>query len=157
MKAMKLTSLISMLCLSLATICPTLAAQPLQKSPNVVFVITDDQGYGDLGFTGNPIIKTPHLDKLAAESVWLEDFHVAPSCSPTRASMLTGRWTNRTGVWHTFFARAMMYEDEVTIADHFQAAGYSTGMFGKWLLVHLMILPVQLQQYYHCLPYLKLQ
>ncbi|MBC8325071.1 MAG: arylsulfatase [Verrucomicrobia subdivision 3 bacterium] len=123
-----------MLCLSLATICPTLAAQPLQKSPNVVFVITDDQGYGDLGFTGNPIIKTPHLDKLAAESVWLEDFHVAPSCSPTRASMLTGRWTNRTGVWHTFFARAMMYEDEVTIADHFQAAGYSTGMFGKWHL-----------------------
>ena len=67
-----------------------------EQSPNVVFVITDDQGYGDLGFTGNPIIQ----------------------------------WTNRTGVWHTFFARAMMYEDEVTIADHFQAAGYATGMFG---------------------------
>ena len=102
--------------------------------PNVVFVITDDQGYGDLGFTGNPVIKTPHLDKLAGESVWLEDFHVAPSCSPTRSSMLTGRWTNRTGVWHTFFARAMMYEDEVTIANHFQAAGYAAGMFGKWHL-----------------------
>ena len=102
--------------------------------PNVVFVIADDQGYGDLGFTGNPVIKTPHLDKLAGESVWLEDFHVAPSCSPTRSSMLTGRWTNRTGVWHTFFARAMMYEDEVTIADHFQASGYVTGMFGKWHL-----------------------
>ena len=106
------------------------AGQP----PNVVFVISDDQGYGDLGFTGNPRVQTPHLDKLAGESVWLEDFHVAPSCSPTRSSMLTGRWTNRTGVWHTFFARAMMYEDEVTLADHFQAAGYATGMFGKWHL-----------------------
>lgn len=74
-----------------------------ERRPNVVFVITDDQGYGDLGFTGNPIIKTPHLDQLAGKSVWLEDFHVAPSCSPTRSSMLTGRWTNRTGVWHTFF------------------------------------------------------
>lgn len=104
------------------------------RSPNVVVVITDDQGYGDMGFTGNPVIKTPHLDKLAGESVWLEDYHVAPSCSPTRSALLTGRWTNRTGVWHTFFARAMMYEDEVTIADHFQAAGYSTGMFGKWHL-----------------------
>lgn len=104
------------------------------STPNVVFVITDDQGYGDLGFTGNPVIETPHLDQLAGESVWLEDFHVAPSCSPTRSSMLTGRWTNRTGVWHTFFARAMMYEDEVTIAEHFRAAGYATGMFGKWHL-----------------------
>ncbi len=102
--------------------------------PNVVFVITDDQGYGDLGFTGNPIIQTPHMDQLAKESVWLEDYHVAPSCSPTRSSLLTGRWTNRTGVWHTFFARAMMYEDEVTVADHFQASGYATGMFGKWHL-----------------------
>ena len=117
--------LLCVLCLSVAR---------AADRPNVVFVITDDQGYGDLGFTGNPIIKTPHLDKLAGESVWLEDFHVAPSCSPTRSSMLTGRWTNRTGVWHTFFARAMMYEDEVTIADHFQAADYATGMFGKWHL-----------------------
>ncbi|PHS03530.1 MAG: arylsulfatase, partial [Blastopirellula sp.] len=117
--------------LHLLAICtPVVAKQP----PNVVFVITDDQGYGDLGFTGNPVLKTPHLDILAGESVWLEDFHVAPSCSPTRSSMLTGRWTNRTGVWHTFFARAMMYEDEVTIAEHFQAAGYATGMFGKWHL-----------------------
>ena len=104
------------------------------ERPNVVFVITDDQGYGDLSFTGNPVIRTPHLDRLAGESVWLRDYHVAPSCSPTRSSLLTGRWTNRTGVWHTFFARAMMYEDEVTIADHLRSAGYATGMFGKWHL-----------------------
>ncbi|MGI9241839.1 MAG: arylsulfatase [Verrucomicrobiales bacterium] len=128
--------------LGLAAICTT-AAKPLgdeveprpdRTFPNVVFVITDDQGYGDLGFTGNPVIKTPHLDKLAGESVWLDDYHVAPSCSPTRSALLTGRWTNRTGVWHTFFARAMMYEDEVTLADHLRAAGYATGMFGKWHL-----------------------
>lgn len=118
----------------IASITAIVALPSHANPPNVVFVITDDQGYGDLGFTGNPIIKTRHLDKLAGESVWLEDFHVAPSCSPTRSSMLTGRWTNRTGVWHTFFARAMMYEDEITIADHFQAAGYATGMFGKWHL-----------------------
>ncbi|MDV6030489.1 MAG: arylsulfatase [Phycisphaera sp. RhM] len=128
---MKLSSFAPVLGCFLLTSGLTLAAE---QPPNVVFVITDDQGYGDLGFTGNPLIKTPHLDKLAGESVWLEDFHVAPSCSPTRSAMLTGRWTNRTGVWHTFFARAMMYLDEVTIADHFQAAGYSTGMFGKWHL-----------------------
>ena len=128
---MRLTLFIQVLSFFLLSTHTTFAAE---QSPNVVFVITDDQGYGDLGFTGNPVIKTPHLDKLAGESVWLEDFHVAPSCSPTRSSMLTGRWTNRTGVWHTFFARAMMYEDEVTIADHFQAAGYATGMFGKWHL-----------------------
>ena len=104
------------------------------ERPNVIFIITDDQGYGDMGFTGNPFIKTPNLDELAKESVWLEDYHVAPSCSPTRGSLLTGRWTNRVGTWHTFFTRAMMYEDEVTLADHFQAAGYATGMFGKWHL-----------------------
>jgi len=118
----------------LAAFCCELVVAFAAEPPNVVVVLTDDQGYGDLGFTGHPVLQTPNLDKLAGESVWLEDFHVAPSCSPTRSSMLTGRWTNRTGVWHTFFARAMMYADEVTIADHFQAAGYATAMFGKWHL-----------------------
>ena len=65
--------------------------------PNIVIVITDDQGYGDLGCTGNPVIKTPHTDKLARESVWLTDYHVAPTCSPTRAALMSGHWTNRTG------------------------------------------------------------
>ncbi|MFC5050321.1 arylsulfatase [Rubritalea spongiae] len=104
------------------------------ERPNVVFVITDDQGYGDMGFTGNSVIQTPHMDKLAKESIWLEDYHVAPSCSPTRGSLMAGRWTNAVGTWHTFYTRAMMHDDEVTIADHFQAADYSTGMFGKWHL-----------------------
>ena len=101
---------------------------------NVVFVITDDQGYGDLGCTGNPIISTPHIDQLASESSGLSDYHVAPTCSPTRCSLLTGHWTNRTGVWHTIMGRSMLRENEVTVGQMFADAGYQTGMFGKWHL-----------------------
>ncbi|MBU2884622.1 arylsulfatase [Gilvimarinus agarilyticus] len=102
--------------------------------PNIVFVITDDQGYGDLGVHGNPFVQTPNIDQLAKESVSLTDYHVAPTCSPTRAALLTGRWTNRTGVWHTIMGRSMLREDEVTIADMLQANGYHTAMIGKWHL-----------------------
>jgi len=102
--------------------------------PNIVFVITDDQGYGDLGFTGNPVVKTPHLDRLAAESSQLKDYHVAPTCSPTRAALLTGRWTNRTGVWHTVNGRSMLRENEITLGQLLRDHGYATGMFGKWHL-----------------------
>ncbi|MEM0968436.1 MAG: arylsulfatase [Verrucomicrobiota bacterium] len=110
------------------------SAVTLQASPNVVIVITDDQGYPDIGAHGNPIIKTPHLDQLWGESVRLEDYHVAPTCSPTRAGFLTGRWTNRTGVWHTIMGRSMLRENEVTLAQHLKEGGYATGMFGKWHL-----------------------
>ncbi len=102
--------------------------------PNIVFIITDDQGYGDLGHTGNPVIKTPHMDALAAESSNLSDFHVAPTCSPTRAALVTGHWTNRTGVWHTVNGRSMLRENEITIAQMLKDAGYATGHFGKWHL-----------------------
>jgi arylsulfatase A-like enzyme len=105
-----------------------------EKRPNIVFVITDDQGYGDLGCTGNPVIKTPHLDRLANESVWLTDYHVAPTCSPTRAALMSGHWTNRTGAWHTIMGRSMLREDEGTLGQFFSDAGYHTGMFGKWHL-----------------------
>ncbi|MEK9772403.1 MAG: arylsulfatase [Opitutae bacterium] len=105
-----------------------------EKQPNVVFVITDDQGYGDLGCTGNPVIKTPHLDRLANESVWLTDYHVAPTCSPTRAALMSGHWTNRTGAWHTIMGRSMLREDEGTLGQFFSDAGYQTAMFGKWHL-----------------------
>ena len=104
------------------------------KSPNVVLVISDDQGYGDLGCTGNPIITTPNIDRLASESSGLSDYHVAPTCSPTRCSLLTGHWTNRTGVWHTIMGRSMLRENEVTVGQMFSDAGYETGMFGKWHL-----------------------
>ncbi|MDF1737636.1 MAG: arylsulfatase [Verrucomicrobiales bacterium] len=102
--------------------------------PNVVIVITDDQGYGDLSCHGNPILKTPHIDSLASESVRLDDYHVAPTCSPTRCAFLTGHWTNRTGVWHTIMGRSMLRENEVTIGQIFKESGYATGMFGKWHL-----------------------
>jgi arylsulfatase A-like enzyme len=102
--------------------------------PNIVLVITDDQGYGDLGHTGNPVVKTPHLDALAAESTSLTNYHVAPTCSPTRAALMTGHWTNRTGVWHTINGRSMLRENEVTLGQLLQDNGYVTGMFGKWHL-----------------------
>lgn len=110
-------------------LCHGMAAQP-----NIVFVISDDQGYGDLACHGNPVIKTPHIDQLASESVALDDYHVAPTCSPTRGSLLTGHWTNRTGVWHTVNGRSMLRENEVTLGQLLKDSGYRTGMFGKWHL-----------------------
>lgn len=104
------------------------------ERPNIVLVMTDDQGYGDLGCTGNPIIKTPHIDALAAESSQLTDYHVAPTCSPTRAALLTGHWTDRTGAWHTINGRSMLRENEVTLGQLLKDHGYATGMFGKWHL-----------------------
>ena len=104
------------------------------EKPNVVIVITDDQGHGDLSCHGNPVLKTPEIDKLHAESVRLTDYHVAPTCSPTRCAFLTGHWTNRTGVWHTIMGRSMLRENEVTMGQIFKDAGYATGMFGKWHL-----------------------
>jgi len=104
------------------------------ERPNVVIVITDDQGYGDLSCHGNPILKTPSLDQLHSESVRLLDYHVAPTCSPTRSGFLTGHWTNRTGVWHTIMGRSMLRENEVTMGQIFKDNGYATGMFGKWHL-----------------------
>ncbi len=104
------------------------------ERPNVVFVITDDQGYGDLGCHGNPIIETPNLDKLHSESVRLTNFHVGPTCAPTRAGIMTGRYCNCTGVWHTIMGRSLLRTNEVTMGDVFSANGYRTGLFGKWHL-----------------------
>lgn len=111
-----------------------MSATAYAEKPNVVIVITDDQGYGDLSCHGNPVLKTPEIDKLFADSVRLKDYHVSPTCSPTRSAFLTGHWTNRTGVWHTIMGRSMLRENEVTMGQVFQDAGYATGMFGKWHL-----------------------
>ncbi len=109
-------------------------AQTKARPPNVVLVVTDDQGYGDLGFHGNPKIRTPNLDRFARQAVRMKHFYVAPVCSPTRASLLTGRYNYRTGVVDTYLGRSMMYPDEVTLAELLLAAGYRTGIFGKWHL-----------------------
>jgi arylsulfatase A-like enzyme len=109
-------------------------AQAKIKRPNVLLIVTDDQGHGDLGSHGNPVIKTPRLDKLAKQSVRMTNFYVAPVCSPTRASLLTGRYNYRTGVVDTFVGRSMMHPGELTIAEILRALGYRTGIFGKWHL-----------------------
>lgn len=102
--------------------------------PNVILIITDDQGYGDLGFHGNEWISTPNIDQLAGESCRLADFHVGTTCAPTRSGLMTGRNCNRVGVWHTVSGRSLLRKNEVTLADVFRSNGYSTGMFGKWHL-----------------------
>ena len=105
----------------------------LPTHPNVVLIITDDQGYGDLGFTGNPHVKTPALDQLARESIRLTNFYVSPVCAPTRSSLMTGRYSLRTGVHDTYNGGAIMAPTEVTIAEML-AARYTSGIFGKWHL-----------------------
>lgn len=110
------------------------AVSAAESRPNVVLVMTDDQGYGDLACHGNKQIKTPALDQLYADSVRLTNFHVDPTCSPTRSALMTGRYSSRTGVWHTIMGRSIMHPDEVTIAEVFSKGGYKTGCFGKWHL-----------------------
>ena len=116
------------------------ACRPLARDggpgdrPNVVLIMTDDQGFGDLSCHGNPVLRTPNLDALHAESVRLTDFHVDPTCAPTRAALLTGRYSLATGVWHTISGRSFLRHDERTMGDVFTANGYVTGMFGKWHL-----------------------
>ncbi|QEG39083.1 arylsulfatase [Roseimaritima ulvae] len=127
-------SRLSYLTIMVSALLLSFSALSQAAKPNVILVMADDQGYGDLGCTGNPIIKTPNIDQLASESSGLSDYHVAPTCSPTRCSLLTGHWTNRTGVWHTIMGRSMLRENEVTVGQMFSDAGYETGMFGKWHL-----------------------
>lgn len=102
--------------------------------PNVILIMTDDQGYGDLGITGNPHVQTPVIDKFAAESVRFNNFYVSPVCAPTRSSLLTGRYSLRTGIRDTYNGGAIMASSEVTIAEILKQGGYKTGVFGKWHL-----------------------
>ena len=106
----------------------------MNRKPNVVFVLTDDQGYGDLRCNGNSIIKTPYIDGFSGKSIRLTNFHVGPTCSPTRASLLTGHYANSTGVWHTIGGRSLLRKNEWTLASALRDAGYRTGIFGKWHL-----------------------
>ena len=104
------------------------------RHPNVVLVITDDQGYPDLGCTGNPWIQTPHIDRFAAEGVRCEDFHVQPLCTPTRGAIMSGHRPALNGAWATCWGRSLLGANETTLADLFGQGGYRTGMFGKWHL-----------------------
>lgn len=102
--------------------------------PNVVIILTDDQGYGDLGTHGNPWIKTPHIDALATQSVRLDDYHASAYCVPARASFLTGRYADRTGIHNRLSPDWIARGDEHLMSKSFKTAGYATGMFGKWHL-----------------------
>ena len=104
------------------------------RRPNILLILTDDQGYGDLGRNGNPLIQTPHLDKFYDESAHFEDFHVSPTCSPTRAALMTGRHEFKNGVTHTIRERERLTLTATTIAQVLKRAGYATGIFGKWHL-----------------------
>jgi arylsulfatase len=102
--------------------------------PNVLIVMTDDQGLGDFSFMGNPVLKTPNLDAFAKESVRFTDFHVCPMCSPTRGQLMTGLTALRNGATSVTAGRTFMRPGLPTMPEVFAKAGYKTGLFGKWHL-----------------------
>lgn len=103
-------------------------------APNIILVITDDQGYGALGRHGHPWLETPHLDQLHDESVGFSRFLVSPTCAPTRSALMTGRHPMRNGVTHTILERERMTLDATTLPQVLASAGYTSGIFGKWHL-----------------------
>jgi arylsulfatase len=111
---------------------PTWAAAP--GRPNIVIIMPDDVGYGDFACNGNPIVRTPAIDELSRESVRFTDFHVSPTCAPTRAALLTGRHEFKSGVTHTINERERLSLQAITLAQVLKSAGYATGIFGKWHL-----------------------
>ncbi len=117
----------------LALTVPSQAAASPER-PNIIIVMPDDVGYGDYACLGNPIIHTPAADAFFKQSVRFTDFHVSPTCAPTRAALMTGRHEFRNGVTHTIYERERMTLKATTIAQVLKNAGYTTGIFGKWHL-----------------------
>ncbi len=111
---------------------PTRAAPPAR--PNIIVVMPDDVGYGDFSCLGSPVVRTPHLDAFWKQSVRFTDFHVSPTCAPTRAALMTGRHEFKSGVTHTIFERERLSPRATTIAQVLKSSGYATGIFGKWHL-----------------------
>lgn len=122
--------LLSVFVVLLSFIAPAVAAE----KPNVLIVLVDDQGYGDLSCHGNPVLRTPHIDALHGQSVRLTDFHVAPMCTPTRSQLMTGRDALDNGAMNVSSGRTMLRRGIPTMADVFRDSGYRTALFGKWHL-----------------------
>jgi arylsulfatase len=131
---MKIPRLLITAAIVLAVALPASAAPLTGQRPNIIFLLTDDQGYGDLSAHGNPILKTPNLDRLNAEGVRFEDFCVSPTCAPTRSALLTGRHEFKNGITHTILERERLTPQATTLAQVLKTAGYTTGIFGKWHL-----------------------
>lgn len=104
------------------------------RKPNIVFVLTDDQGYPPLGCHGHPFVQTPGIDKFYNNAIRFDQFHCGTTCAPTRAGLMTGHYCNSTGVWHTIGGRSLLRSDEWSLADAISSGGYHTGLFGKWHL-----------------------
>jgi arylsulfatase A-like enzyme len=102
--------------------------------PNVIVVISDDQGYGDLSCHGNPILRTPSLDRLHSESIRLTNFHVAPMCTPTRGQLMTGIDCLKNGAMNVSSGRTLLRRNLTTMPEYLKSTGYATGLFGKWHL-----------------------
>jgi arylsulfatase A-like enzyme len=143
LRPQRLTSVTAVRCVAcslwlLGALLPTALPAPATtlagRRPNVVFILTDDQGYGDMSCHGHPILRTPNLDRLHDEAVRFTDFHVSPTCAPTRSALLTGRHEFKNGVTHTILERERLTPGAITIAQVLKSAGYRTGIFGKWHL-----------------------
>ena len=120
--------------LSVSCIAGEAPAAPRLARPNIIFILTDDQGFGDVSANGNPVLRTPNIDRLHDEGVRFTDFHVSPTCAPTRSALMTGRHEFRNGVTHTILERERLTLQATTLAQVLRSAGYSTGIFGKWHL-----------------------
>jgi arylsulfatase A-like enzyme len=132
---MNLPNVVRMLLLAASiSVVPASSAAIAGKHPNIIFFLTDDQGYGDISAHGNPILKTPNMDRIRAEGVRFTDFHVSPTCSPTRSALFTGRHEFKNGITHTILERERMTLKATTLAQVLKTAGYTTGIFGKWHL-----------------------
>nr|WKN34559.1 arylsulfatase [Tunicatimonas sp. TK19036] len=131
---MRLTAFILLIGLTTPLILIAQTRNDNKQRPNIIFIMTDDQGMGDLACMGNPYIKTPNIDKFYGESVRLTNYHVSTTCAPTRASIMTGRHCNRVNVFHTIAGRSLLYEDETTLPEVLAQNGYVNAMFGKWHL-----------------------
>ncbi|MBM3333954.1 sulfatase-like hydrolase/transferase, partial [Candidatus Sumerlaeota bacterium] len=132
-EAVFLASLAALFLVPLASLHAANRTNPTNK-PNILLIMTDDQGYGEMSCHGNPVLKTPHLDRLHGEGIRFADFHVAPMCTPTRGQLMTGVDVLRNLAMNVSSGRTLLRRDLPTMADIFASAGYGAGIFGKWHL-----------------------